>query len=223
MTTDTAYSDFSQLPRDHYEIVLADPPWSYYGDPNKDQAAGKHYPTMTVEQMLSAFPVREITKDPSVMFMWATCPKLPDALALMERFGYHYRGVAYVWVKTNALGKPIGGQGVRPSFVKPTTEFVLIGSTWEAGRVFPLLTEAQHQVIMAPRPGGVHSAKPHEVHDRIVSLLGDRPRLEMFARTPRPGWDTFGNETKNENSEPDVHGLHWCNVCIKELKAAHGT
>ena len=42
-----------------------------------------------------------------------------------------------------------------------------------------------------------HSEKPDVVADRIVHLCGDVPRLEMFARRPRPGWDVFGNEVEN--------------------------
>lgn len=196
-----------------YQIIYADPCWAYYGDPNKDQAAGKHYNLMTVEQ-LTALPVRQIADKMCVMFMWATCPKLHDAVDLLRAWGFHFRGVAYVWVKTTKNGKIINGQGVRPSFVKPTTEivlmgssspeiglestgdddseFVLVGSTNRTGRTLPLLTEAQGQVVLAPR--GRHSEKPREVRHRIEQLFGKYSRLEMFAREHPRGWDAWGNE-----------------------------
>lgn len=187
------------LKRRDYRIVLADPPWAYYGDPTKDQAAGKHYSLMATEA-ICALPVREHVESPAACFMWATGPKLPDALEVMRAWGFHFRGIAYVWVKTSNDGRIIHGQGVRPTFVKPTTELVLVGSTVKRGRPLPLLTEAQGQVVLAPRPGGRHSAKPPEVRKRIVELLGDIPRVELFARDAEPGWDVWGNEVNKENA-----------------------
>jgi site-specific DNA-methyltransferase (adenine-specific) len=165
----------------------------YYGDPDKPQAAGKHYSLMSTED-LCALPVKEHVEKPAACFLWATGPKLPDALKVMEAWGFFYRGIAYVWVKTSNEGRIINGQGVRPTFVKPTTEIVLVGSTLAKGRPLPLRTEGQAQVLLAPRPGGRHSAKPPEIRERIVELLGDLPRIELFARERTPGWDAWGNE-----------------------------
>lgn len=180
-----------QLPRRDYEIVLADPPWAYFGDPDKPQAAGKHYTLMPTDEIIS-LPVKSFCAKNAVLFLWATGPKLPEALKVMAGWGFHYRGVAFVWVKTSKAGKIINGQGVRPTLVKPTTEFVLAGTTCKTGRPLPLLTEAMGQVLLASRPGEKHSAKPPEVHRRILELLGDRPRVELFARTQEPGWDAWG-------------------------------
>jgi N6-adenosine-specific RNA methylase IME4 len=182
---------FPPLPRSRYSILYADPPWSYYGDPNKDQAAGKYYSCLPLGD-LAMLRVETITAKPAVLFLWATCPKLLDAVRLMSAWGFHYRGVAYIWVKTTKAGGIIGGQGIRPSFVKPTCELVLVGSTAKTGRPFPLLTEGQGQVVLASR--GAHSEKPAVVRERIVELLGDRPRIELFARHRVPGWAAWGLE-----------------------------
>jgi N6-adenosine-specific RNA methylase IME4 len=179
------------LPRRDYKIVLADPPWMYFGDPNKPQAAGKHYTLMETETICD-LPVRSNCAKDAVCFLWATGPKLPEALKVMTGWGFHYRGVAYVWVKTTRSGKIINGQGVRPTLVKPTTEFLLVGSLKAKGRPLPLLTESQPQVLLAPRPQGKHSKKPPEARRRIVELLGDLPRVELFARDQEPGWDVWG-------------------------------
>lgn len=179
------------LPRCDYEIIYSDPPWAYFGDPDKPQAAGKHYTLMPTEE-IGALPVRSFCAKNAVCFLWATGPKLPEALKVMEAWGFFFRGVAFVWVKTNKAGKIINGQGVRPTLVKPTTEFVLAGTTCKTGRPLPLLTEAMGQVLLASRPGEKHSAKPPEIRSRIVELLGDRPRAELFARTQEPGWDIWG-------------------------------
>lgn len=188
--------------RGKYKVVYLDPAWPYYGDPDKDQAAGKHYNEMRFEE-LQALPVRDLFDGAGVAFMWVTGPKLEMGIDLLRTWGLHYRGIAYIWVKTTKDGKVIEGQGVRPSFVKSLAEVVLvgtteplemviIGSTGARGRTLPLETESQGQWIFAPR--GAHSEKPPEARWRIEELFGDVPRLEMFARCQFPGWDTWGRE-----------------------------
>jgi site-specific DNA-methyltransferase (adenine-specific) len=180
-----------ELPKKKYDIIYADPPWLYYGDPNKDQAAGKHYSCMT-EHELCGLSVQSICREPTVLFLWSTSPMLQEAIGVMNAWGFYYFGVAYVWVKTAKDGHIINGQGVRPSFTKSTTEYVLAGSTQKKGRTFPILNEGQAQVVLAQR--GEHSEKPAVVRDRIIELLGDRPRIELFARQHVAGWDAWGLE-----------------------------
>jgi N6-adenosine-specific RNA methylase IME4 len=187
--------------------------WRYAGDPNKDQAAGKHYACMGVMDMATQFPLRKIMAKRSVALIWATSPLLHNAIEFIELNSLYFRGVARVWVKTTKDGKIIHGQGVRPSIIKPTTEFLLAAttepsedvefllaaSTLKAGRPLPLLTEAMGQVVLAARPSKadgatIHSAKPDIFRDDIVDLFGDIPRVELFARKAVKGWDSFGNE-----------------------------
>ena len=177
-------------PRRDYRVVYADPPWSYYGDPNKDQAAGKHYALMSTEA-ICALPVASVVRTPAVLMLWATSPQLDQAMRVMDAWGFHYRGVAYVWVKTRKDGGIINGQGIRPSFTKSTTELVLVGSTQAKGRPLPVLDEGQGQVVLAPR--GEHSEKPSVVRARIRALFPPVPRLEMFARQRISGWDAWGD------------------------------
>lgn len=179
------------FPDKTYEVVYVDPPWFYYGDQNKMGAAGKEYDLMTQEELYD-LPVRSILAKKAAVFMWATGPRLDYAIDLIRAWGLHYRGVAYVWVKTDQNGNPIHGQGVRPTFTKPTTELVLAATTHPTGRPFPILDEGQPQVVLAPR--GRHSQKPLVFRDLIEDLCGDRPRIEMFARGAKPGWDAWGLE-----------------------------
>ena len=172
-----------------YEIVYADPPWHYYGSQIKDAAAAKHYPLMSQDE-LARLPVREIMAKRAALFMWATGPRLHYAIELIERWGLHFRGVLYVWVKTNRRGEIIRGQGVMPTFTKPTTELVLAATTMPTGRPFPLQDLAQGQVVLHPRDA--HSAKPEVFRTMIEQLCGDRPRIELFARRPAPGWASWG-------------------------------
>jgi N6-adenosine-specific RNA methylase IME4 len=181
------------LPAGPYDIVYADPPWFYYGSQIKDAAAAKHYPLMTQDD-LASLPVRKIMAKRAALFMWATGPRMNYAIDLIRTWGLHYRGIAYVWVKTNVRGEIIRGQGVPPTFTKPTTEFVLAATTMSTGRPFPLLDLAQGQVILHRR--AEHSRKPALFRQQIETLCGDRPRIELFAREAAPGWDRWGAETE---------------------------
>lgn len=179
-----------------YEIVYLDPPWSYHGDPNKMGAAGKHYDLMEQEDVKD-LPMKDIMAKKSAAFIWATGPKLHYAIEAIESWGLHYRGVAFVWVKTRKDGGIIGAQGVPPTAVKPITEFVLLATTNKTGRPFPLLDSKIEQVVLAPR--GKHSEKPEEVRGRIEKLYGsDRKKIELFARRSVEGWTTSGLDLTGE-------------------------
>jgi len=190
------------FPSRQYDLVYTDPPWAYYGDPNKNAAAGKHYPLMTVDE-LSNLPVPTILKPKAAVFCWATGPLLHHAVELLSAWGLHYRGVAHVWVKTTQAGKIIHGQGVPPTYSKPTTEFLLLATTKPRGRPLPLLDSALPQVVCAPR--GAHSAKPLEVRALLERAYGPVDRLEMFARGTAPsGWDVWGNEVETDTSSRNL-------------------
>jgi N6-adenosine-specific RNA methylase IME4 len=182
---------FAPLPPGPYDVVLADPPWSYYGSTAKAAAAGKHYRLVSQDE-LARLPVRSVMSRRAALFVWATGPRLDFAVELIGAWGLHYRGVAWVWVKTRRDGHVISGQGVPPTFTKPTTEFVLAATTMRRGRPFPILDLRQGQVVLAPR--GRHSAKPPEVRRRLEALCGNRPRLELFARERACGWDAWGDQ-----------------------------
>jgi N6-adenosine-specific RNA methylase IME4 len=179
------------FPARRYDIAYVDPPWYYYGSPIKDAAAGKHYPLMSLEE-LAAIDVRRMLNPRAAVFLWATCPRLDFAFKLLDAWGLHYRGVAYVWVKVNKQGEIIVGQGVVPTFTKPTSELLLVATTNTTGRPFPIRDLAQPQVVLQPR--GAHSEKPAIFRTLIERLCGSRPRIELFARSHACGWDVWGAE-----------------------------
>jgi N6-adenosine-specific RNA methylase IME4 len=176
---------------ERYDVVYVDPPWSYYGPGDKWAAAGKHYRLLDAAH-IEAAPVPELLSDRGVVFLWTTSAFLEAAVELGRAWRLHYRGVAFVWVKTGADGKPIGAKGVRPSIVKPTTEFVLAFSRVEKGRPMPLGSEAVPQTWL----GRVlaHSHKPEAVALRIESLYPRAKRIELFARRRRDGWVCDGDQ-----------------------------
>lgn len=185
-----------ELPNKQYDVVLLDPPWSYYGAQDKMGAAAKFYPTMS-DQDLMDMDFASVLKKQSVVFMWATSPRLDFAIDLLRHWGLNYRGIAFTWVKTRKDGlTPIGAQGVRPSIVKPTAEFVIAASFATKGRPLSLADEGVPHVVLAPK--AEHSRKPDEVHRRIERLYPNAEKLEMFARRQMDGWDVWGNEVNHE-------------------------
>lgn len=174
-----------------HDVVVCDPPWDHYGSGTKMGAAAKEYPLIPDEQMLE-LPIGDFLSKPGVLFLWATCPRLDFAISCINSWGLHYRGVAFVWVKTRQDGTPIGAQGVRPSITKPLTELVLAVSTERKGRPLPLASESVCQTVFAPR--GKHSEKPDGVQEKIEQMYPEMTKLELFARRERPGWDSIGQE-----------------------------
>jgi|ERR1035437_82492 N6-adenosine-specific RNA methylase IME4 len=176
-----------------YDVILADPPWSYVGQQDKWGAAAKFYDTMPIDEIAS-LDIDGRLNPKGILFLWATSPLLHDAMMAIERWGLAFRGVAFVWVKTKKTDPlvPVGAQGVRPSIVKPTTEYVLAASRVTKGRPMKLHDESIRQVVLAPKRE--HSRKPDEVQERIELMYPDAKRLEMFARRTRSGWDSWGDE-----------------------------
>lgn len=89
---------------------------------------------------------------------------------------------------------PIGAQGVRPSIVKPTVEFVLAASPVAKGRPLPLADEGVPNTVLAPR--AAHSEKPGEVRRRIEGMYPGASRIELFARGRAEGWEAWGDQVE---------------------------
>lgn len=123
-------------------------------------------------------------------FLWATFPNIAEGIKVLEAWGFQYKTAAFVWVKTYAKsGRPFWGMG---AYTRANAEVCLLGVSpgFKAGE--RVRSHRVHQIIEAPFEG--HSKKPDETRRRIVELLGDVPRLELFARDRAPGWDAWGNE-----------------------------
>lgn len=123
-------------------------------------------------------------------FMWATFPNIADAIKVMEAWGFKYKTAAFVWVKKNAKnGGNFMGLG---AYTRANAEVCLLGVTPDFKAGASIKSHSVHQIIEAPFEG--HSKKPDEARRRIVELLGDVPRIELFARQRADGWDAWGNE-----------------------------
>ncbi len=189
-------ADFLPLPDRKYTVIYADPPWEYrqHGTTAKSRGnAAKHYPTMTTEDICK-LPVKKICGGGAACFMWATFPNITEAVKVLEAWGFTYKTAAFVWIKKNRRsGGNFWGMG---AYTRANAEVCLLGVSPGFRAKDQIRSHRVHQVIEAPFEG--HSKKPDETRRRIVELLGDVPRLEMFARDRAPGWDAWGNEAPEE-------------------------
>lgn len=174
-----------------YSIIYADPPWAYLwgtGVEGGNFSPEKHYQTMATSEICE-LPVKELREKNCVLALWATGPCLPDALQVLNAWGFKYKTVLFTWIKQNPKSlTTVCGAG---SYTRSACEYVLLGMR---GHIKRISTIAISQVIQSPRLG--HSIKPPIVRDHLVSLFGDLPRIELFARNRTQGWDVFGNEVE---------------------------
>lgn len=171
----------------NYSIIYGDPPWQYQRS-KVQGAAENHYPTMGIDE-LCALPVADLAAPDSALFLWVTFPQLPEALRLIEAWGFRYKSVAFVWLKKNKKADSwFYGLGF---WTRGNAEICLL-----ATRGHPKRQAANiHQFIISPIEA--HSKKPDEAREKIVALMGDLPRVELFARQSPPGWEVWGNEVKS--------------------------
>jgi N6-adenosine-specific RNA methylase IME4 len=185
-----------------YKIILADPPWpysrNYGGDPKN---GGIQYPTMSIQDLKDLSPlIKQITNRDSLCLMWATFPKLKEAIEVLESWGYGYKTVIFTWLKRTKSGKVYSGMG---NYSNGNQEIVLLG---RRGKGCQRIRKDIKQVIEAPR--GRHSEKPKELHSRIEALFGDVPRIELFARECVPGWVCLGNEISGKDIRDELKELN---------------
>lgn len=171
-----------------YGVILADPewPWDTWGEGGRDRCPENHYPTSPTD-VIAARPVGNIAADDCVLFLWATGPRLPDALAVMAAWGFAYKSHA-VWDKGEI------GTGY---WFRSRHELLLVGVR---GHVpCPAMGDQWESIIAAE--GGAHSEKPDRFLELIEAYFPNIPKIELNARRARPGWDMWGAEAP-EGNEP---------------------
>lgn len=187
-----------------YKIIYADPPWQY-DFPNtrklKRGAENDDYSTMTVEE-ICALPVARIADEDCALFIWGIWTRLFETEKVIKAWGFKYKTVGFVWVKTNRSAR-VDQFSFLP--VDSFDEFFGMGAWTRANSEFCLIAikgkpqrEANdvRQIIYAPID--VHSRKPAEVRSQIVRLMGNLSRVELFAREKAEGWHVWGNEVESD-------------------------
>jgi len=185
-----------------FSCIVADPPWMEKGGGKIKRGADRHYPLMHREEILDTIlrsPLYSPAED-AHLYMWVTNNFLLDGLEVMRRMGFTYK-TNLVWAKSSfGLGYYFRGKhelclfGVKGKGSIPRTE----------GRSCPSLFEA---------PKAAHSVKPDRFYE-VAEARTRGPRLELFARTPRPGWWSWGGEVEGDELvhrgwDPTGEALSW--------------
>jgi N6-adenosine-specific RNA methylase IME4 len=161
-----------------FSVIYADPPWGYeHVETPELRQIENHYTTLSTEAICGYSDEVRAAED-AVLFLWATNPKLPEALRVMAAWGFEYR-TNMVWVKDRA------GMGY---YVRGQHELLLIGKRGQLP--VPAPSDRPSSVIEAPRQE--HSAKPVEVYELIEAMYPGHGWRELFARMRRPGWSCWG-------------------------------
>lgn len=194
---------YPKLPNKKFDIIYADPPWNYNGKLQYDKSskskekinlskrifistADFKYPTLKISELIK-IPIHKVSKDDSLLFMWATNPHLAQAIELGKAWGFDYKTVAFVWDKMNH--NP--GQ-----YTLSNCELCLV---FKRGRIpKPRGARNIQQLVRSPRQE--HSKKPIEIMQRIEKMFPSQKRIELFARRKFKGWSAWGLDIIDSSS-----------------------
>lgn len=178
------------IPHGGYSTIVADPPWKYgrwgkasvapRGSNYEPQDSAMPYQTMTVDE-IKALPVGELAAENCDLYLWTTGRYLPHSFGVFEAWGFKY-------CQTLTWGKKPKGTGQGGLFC-PTTEFLILG---RKGKM-PIGKTRQDSTWWEKKRPMKHSQKPEFFQD-MIEEVSNGPRIELFARRERPGWDVWGNE-----------------------------
>lgn len=181
-----------------YQIIYADPPWQYkvWSKKGNGRSAESHYKTMNIEDIMNLKDfINNISDENCILFIWITYPCLKEALKVIEAWGFKYKTCGFTWVKRNKKANSwFWGMGY---WTRANSELCLIATKGKIKRI----SRKVHQIIDTPIEE--HSKKPGIVRDKIVELVGDIPRIELFAREKVKGWDSWGNEIESDINMED--------------------
>ena len=168
-----------------YQVIYADPPWEF-GTWGKTgwKAPQRHYNCLPLLDII-AFPIEKLADKDCVLFLWTTYPALQQSFYVIEGWGFHYSTIGFTWVKTTKNGKYHYGLGF---WTRANPEVCLLATKGHPKRI----NKGIAQLVVSPVRE--HSKKPDEVRERIVTLMGNLPRIELFARQQIEGWDCWGDE-----------------------------
>ena len=160
-----------------YKTIMADPPWYEKGAGKIKRGADRHYRLMLTEQVISYKYVIENLADKNChLYLWVTNNFLIDGLLVMKEWGFKYITII-TWLK--------GSIGLGQYF-RGTTEHCLFG---RKGKL-PLKGQG---ITGFYDPRTKHSVKPERFFE-FVDKVSYPPRIELFARNNRQGWDSWGDE-----------------------------
>ena len=173
-----------------YQIIYADPPWRYDFSNTKNREIENKYPTMSLEDIKA---LNVPSDDNAVLYLWATAPKLQEALEVMKAWGFTYK-THLIWDKVLiGMGYWFRGQhelllvGVKGKF-SPPPQSLRIGSILKHKRT-------------------IHSSKPFEIKHQIKLWYPDKTKIELFAREKTEGWDCIGNGINGKDIRQELEEM----------------
>jgi N6-adenosine-specific RNA methylase IME4 len=173
-----------------FQIIYADPPWNYRDKANAGKRGASHkYPCMTLEDLMM-LPVAAIAAKDCLLAMWWVPPMPAEALSLVKAWGFTLKTMkGFTWHKLTKHGRSHFGMG---HWTRANTEDCLFAVRGKPARI----NAGVRQFIEAPIRK--HSQKPDEARDRLVQLMGNVPRAELFAKQRHAGWSAWGNEIQGD-------------------------
>ena len=182
------YRNMIILPNRKYDIIYADPPWKFN---NKNtggsmtSGSANQYDVMSLDDICN-LPIQNISSDNCILFMWWVASQPKEALTVVDSWGFKLKTMTgFTWVKKTKNWKDFFGMGF---WTRQGSENCLI-----AVKGKPQKISSSVRAVIKERTGK-HSEKPQVFRDEIVRLMGDKPRIELFARIQADGWDAWGNE-----------------------------
>ena len=173
------------LPKAKFNIVYADPPWQYEHSISNSRRIENQYPTLSVEEISNYVDskgksVLDIFADNAILFLWATNPKLMEAIMVIYSWGFEYR-TNLVWIKDKM------GMGY---YCRGQHELLLIAKRGN----YPTPESSNKPISIIEAPRTKHSEKPKEAYKIIEKMYPKGKKVELFGRKKREGWELFGQE-----------------------------
>jgi N6-adenosine-specific RNA methylase IME4 len=200
------------VPPGGFRKIYADPAWGWRTwnalDKVPHRGAVAPYEPMTRDQ-LTALPVADLAASNCALFMWTVSSHLDQAIDLGRAWGFTFRSVAFIWIKTDKQGKPRMSLG---RWTRQEAEVCLLFARGRPPRRPKPIGTNVRQVIMAQRRE--HSRKPDEIRERIDALV-EGPAIELFSRSSAPGWAAWGDEVGKFDA------VHTATLAASEAAAAH--
>ena len=174
--------------RSKYRTIYADPPWPEYGGGKIKRGADRHYPLMSISEILRLGNSlqRYIADDGCHLYLWVTNTHLANGFLVMDAWGFRYK-TTITWFKDRfGLGQYYRGQ----------TEQCLFGVRGRLAYRTTACGKRSQGVTSIHAPRTIHSEKPNEMR-RMIERVSHAPRLELFARGKAERWDVWGNEVQS--------------------------
>ena len=179
-------------PRGPYAVAVIDPPWTWSARSAKGEGRSPRYPRMTIAEIAS-LPVRDLLAPDAVILLWVTDPLLPRALEVVRAWGLTFKTVGFYWTKRKPSGAEHLGGGYYTR-ANPEQCWILT-----KGKGVSRADRSVRRLLAAPVRA--HSEKPDLFYTEVERLFGNVPRVDVFARRQRDGWDALGDEIDGR----DIH------------------